>query len=705
MNMGSLFQTIKLLNPAITNTKTDKLQKSASAKSFAGATESKNLTFRSVLSKFMNEKNKTSSNASSADNTLLHFLNALLFVLSNTSGTDSSGENHAVESALESWLSGQFNPSRTKSTDIQAVFQGNATTTNPNTGHLPLSDIAEGLKTGKTFTVYLGSVTLELQLLSTGKDEADREELSQNLSKLFKLLNQFVSANTSENASSLTQKKIDGQNFVQLLLPDGSKLRITIKEGELDKLPDSSSQLSPIDESLSRIAEEKSRKLLPGNPSKSFNVPDAMLRKLQKDFTGRNSEISNDLIAELKEGISRFTGEHFEFAGERVNGVKSQIFVKLLDNENNENDVGNMQIHRAVTENQEYKSMNQTQPDSAREEFKVLQKQYIEKDHLSEQADNHIKAGLSSSPTARTVSGQAEEIQNHSRRILQEKDLSNNLAKKTAQKESGNTHQNFSSNPRESQLSELIDRFAKLKLQSIRITPKMSFKPLISEAGVVDQSRIEVQQSSAKVYRDLPSRSPSNPKGLEPNKEPESHQTGERTVASSEVKTSGSDKENAVDIAAPNRHSQNPTTINTRVDQVEITSLNQRIQEIMKNALNSRENVISIRFQLVPKELGQIELEIVREAEKSYRVIFTLHRDEAKEIIEKSLPVLRERLKEEGVEHVKFEFTHSRDWADDSENEENPNSNHHNQREGYRRSNSSFKAFLKEVSDSAQLGG
>ncbi|MDK2864567.1 MAG: hypothetical protein PWP37_759, partial [Thermotogota bacterium] len=469
MNMGSLFQTIKLLNPAITNTKTDKLQEFASGKSF-----------RSVLSKFMSEKNKASSNVSSADNTLLHFLNALLFVLSNTSGTDSSGENHAEKSALESWLSGQFNPSQTKSTDIQAVFQGNATITNPNTVHLPLSDIAEGLKTGKTFTVYLGSVTLELQLLSTGKDEADREELSQNLSKLFKLLNQFVSANTSENDSSLTQKKIDGQSLVQLL-PDGNKLRITIKEGEIDKLPDSSSQLSPIDESLSRIAEEKSRKLLPGNPSKSFNVPDAMLRKLQKDFTGRNSEISNDLIAELKEGISRFTGEHFEFVGERVNGVKSQIFVKLRDNENNENDVGNMQIHRAVTENQEYKSMNQTQPDSAREEFKVLQKQYIEKDHLSEQADNHIKAGLSSSPTARTVSGQAEEIQKHSSRILQEKDLSNNLPEKTAKTESGNTHQNFSSNLRENQLSELIDRFAKLKLQSIRITPKMSFKPLISE--------------------------------------------------------------------------------------------------------------------------------------------------------------------------------------------------------------------------------
>lgn len=704
MNMGSLFQTIKLLSPAITNTKADKLQDSTTAKFFAGAAESKNLTFQSVLSKFMNEKNKTSSNVSSADNTLLNFLNALLFVLSNTSGTDSSGENHAEKSALESWLSGQFKLSQTKSTTVQAVFQSN-TTTNPNTGYVPLSDIAEGLKTGKTVTVYLGPFTLELQLLSTGKNGVDREELSQNLSKLFKLLDQFVSANTSENASSPTQKEIDDQSLVHRL-PDGSKLRITIKEGELDELPDFSSQLSLINESLSRIAEEKNRKLLPGNPSKSFYVPDAASRKLKEDFTGRNSEISNDLITELKEGISRFTGEHFEFAGERINGVKSQIFVKLLDNENNENDVGNVQIHRAAIETQEYKSMNQTQPDSSREEFKVSQKQYIEKEHLSEQTDNYIKAGLSSSSTARTVSGQAEEIQNHSSNIsFQRKNLSNNLLEKTAQTESGSTHQNFSSNPRENQLSELMDRFAKLKLQSIRITPKMSFQPLISEAGVVDQSRIEVQQSSAKVYRDLPSRSPSNPKGLELNKEPQSHQTGERTIASSEVKASGSDKENVVDIAAPNRHSQTLTTINTRVDQIEITSLNQRIQEIMKNALNSRENVISIRFQLVPKELGQIELEIVREAEQSYRVIFTLHRDEAKEIIEKSLPVLRERLKEEGVEHVKFEFTHSREWADDSENEENPNSDHHNQRGGYRRSNSSFKAFLKEVSDNAQLGG
>jgi len=408
-------------------------------------------------------------------------------------------------------------------------------------------------------------------------------------------------------------------------------------------------------------AREKTEPVCPGRPSKNARVfgRDSARERNSKGKILESSEDGEKLLVQLKEQLSGLVKKHLKSAKERSSGT----WVRKMDSDN-----------KVVREPLDPDLQSSLQP--------------------AESKGTRLNASISKSQTeANQTTGR------NWRNVTASGSSQRQRGSLTDVRSAGSGAISIGSGESlKNRVEELLNRFTNLKLRFFQITSKIAFKPLPVTFRSMWQGKGNSQfgqLSAGRVYHDLPSRVVTR---IESGTQEKAEFQRVRSQQSQRFKA----KTHQFSFLSHQAQSLNNSP--KAVDTADVTSLTQRIQEMVKKTIDSKSDVISMRFQLVPKELGKLELEIVREAEKSYRVIFTLHRDEAREIVEKSLPILRERLREEGVEHVKFEFTQGKEWAQNRESEENPN-NGHQQRGAYRQRNSDFKAFLKEVSEDDQRSG
>ncbi|RKX44582.1 MAG: hypothetical protein DRP27_06215 [Thermotogae bacterium] len=463
-------------------------------------------------------------------------------------------------------------------------------------------------------------------------------------------------------------------------------------------------------------ARERTEPVLPGGPSKNAPVFDG------DSARGRTSKGSKRKIV----GSSNDGEKPLLKPGEQLSGLERKYLKSIeerswmrkpeSDNKGDKNSSGNKVVRQSFLDSDLQSSLQPAEPEA----------------YLLRKPSSHLNAPVSKN---RMGANQTIETTERNGRNFTTSDASQRYRSSSTNVRStapGAIGIESSENLRD-KMEELLNRFTNLKLRFFQITSKVTSKPLPVMFRYMLQNQRSAQFSQLAAgggYRDLPSRvaervvtriesgtqGVQEAQGKAESQRVHSQRFGFETwerVESQRVHSQQSQQVKAkihqfslkksVDVSETTLSHQFQSLGNSpkAVDTVDVTSLTQRIQEMVKKAIDNKSDVISMRFQLVPKELGQLELEIVRESEKFYRVIFTLHRDEAREIVEKSLPILRERLREEGVEHVKFEFAQGKEWAQDRENDENPNEGHQ-QRGTYRQRNSDFRAFLKEVSEDDQ---
>lgn len=463
-------------------------------------------------------------------------------------------------------------------------------------------------------------------------------------------------------------------------------------------------------------AREKTEPVLPGGPSKNAPV-----------FGGDSARVRTSKGSKRKIVGSSNDGEKpFLKPGEQLSGLERKYLKSIeerswmrkpeSDNKGDKNSSGNKVVRQSFLDSDLQSSLQPAEPEA----------------YLLRKPSSRLNAPVSKN---RMGANQTIETTERNGRNFTTSDASQRYRSSSTNVRStapGAIGIESSENLRD-KMEELLNRFTNLKLRFFQITSKVTSKPLPVMFRYMLQNQRSAQFSQLAAgggYRDLPSRvaervvtriesgtqGVQEAQGKAESQRVHSQRFGFETwerVESQRVHSQQSQQVKAkihqfslkksVDVSETTLSHQFQSFSDSpkAVDTVDVTSLTQRIQEMVKKAIDNKSDVISMRFQLVPKELGQLELEIVRESEKSYRVIFTLHRDEAREIVEKSLPILRERLREEGVEHVKFEFAQGKEWAQDRENDENPNEGHQ-QRGTYRQRNSDFRAFLKEVSEDDQ---
>jgi len=133
------------------------------------------------------------------------------------------------------------------------------------------------------------------------------------------------------------------------------------------------------------------------------------------------------------------------------------------------------------------------------------------------------------------------------------------------------------------------------------------------------------------------------------------------------------------------------------------TLIKQIVEKFIDIGTNIKKNeIITVKIQLHPPKLGEMNLEITRD-EHGYRVVFNVTRKDSHDLLEKVIPMLRERLKDEGINDVRLEV-HQRDQEEqrDYEQGERRDAPYHQQQRQWKRRY--FATFLEEVNDDDKRG-
>lgn len=134
------------------------------------------------------------------------------------------------------------------------------------------------------------------------------------------------------------------------------------------------------------------------------------------------------------------------------------------------------------------------------------------------------------------------------------------------------------------------------------------------------------------------------------------------------------------------------------------TLVKQIVEKFIDVGTNIKKNeIITVKIQLHPPKLGEMNLEITKD-EHGYRVVFNVTRKDSHDLLEKVIPMLRERFKDEGINDVRFEV-HQRDREEQrgyEEGERRDTPNHQQQQRQWKKRY--FATFLEEVNDDDKRG-
>lgn len=705
MNLGLLFQDVPLITKVSTEVNAEVNAKMNDIKSKGSASitvetpvKSSASRFRSVFTGVVDERKRSFTHES--DTILMVLLKAILdSLIPNTDPCRAffggGGEQNLGHSGQLWDLSAQTDPGKVELnvplSALLKLFQEKVPFSLPSDDNKALRpqvepdkrnvglllEIFERLKDGKSVGLRVGNAVITLEL---GQKPEQTESGSVDLGD-----------------STVTSKLQQLIGIIEEIIHGAKPGEVLDSSGVGDQKLLTATEPFSAGGVVSR-ARERTEPVLPGGPSKNALVfgGDSARVRTSKGSKGKIVGSSNDGEKPLLKPGEQLSGLERKY----LKSIEERSWMRKLesDNKGDKNSSGNKVVRQSFLDSDLQSSLQPAEPEA----------------YLLRKPSSRLNAPVSKN---RMGANQTIETTERNGRNFTTSDASQRYRSSSTNVRStvpGAIGIESSENLRD-KMEELLNRFTNLKLRFFQITSKVTSKPLPVMFRYMLQNQRSAQFSQLAAgggYRDLPSRVAervvtrieSGTQGVqEAQGKAESQRVHSQQSQQVKAKIHQFSLKKSVDVSETTLSHQFQSFSDSpkAVDTVDVTSLTQRIQEMVKKAIDNKSDVISMRFQLVPKELGQLELEIVRESEKSYRVIFTLHRDEAREIVEKSLPILRERLREEGVEHVKFEFAQGKEWAQDRENDENPNEGHQ-QRGTYRQRNSDFKAFLKEVSEDDQ---